>query len=596
MVRNMFSPTTAEGFNPGMANQLPDTTVHSDQNSDDNFGRENNIYLKDLMRNHRVTHAVLNNLCESVNTCSSKISLMNTRMRHLEKFVEKTIKSNNAQFEKNESMISEISTRVDRAFSEISGVDRKLQSVTAEFPEMLSKMESDMDMKIAQNINQTKHEFNTRLTKFPTLNDVKNMCDSSVAQCINEGKLVTRAELNEVNIKMGALNLGASPELDNRIKHLESEIHTLKEMNKKFNTKLQANPPTCPVSDADKHAWENFRRKTEAALDDLPILKGDVAESLKTVSSLDVRSRRLNLIIDQLMESDNEDTFITINKILDHALSPDDRRQVEILKAFRLGAKMTRGPPRKVFVEFSTPKARDIVLENTKTISRIGNEGRIYYLNEDLPDSVKRRKSDLHKYVLYLRDRGHQAHKIGEDVVLDGKRYKFEELNTLSVGLRFLDSRTIFDRGTVAYQSSVSPLSNLFPCYLKYMGRRYSSLEQCYQYNRAIHHNRPELANLILSTNDPYKAMYHSKSIIWEDRNWENTKLSIMEQMIRFKADQVPIFRDLLKFTGTHKLVENSWHFFWGTGCGFLANQVWAGNYRGGNHHGRLLEKVRGSI
>lgn len=595
LVKTLFSPRTADSFSQSMSNQLHGPTDQL-ENTDDNCGRENNIYLRDLIRNNRITNAVLDNIYTSVTDCASNLSLLTTRMVHFEKFVEKNIKKTTARFEKNEAEISEISHKAERALSAALSVDNKIQSVTAELLAMLSKMESDVDNKIKFKANQIKHELNTKVSKLPTLNEVKNMCDSSVAQCINEGKLATRAELTEINNKIGGLKIGISPDFDNKIKRLEQEITGLKEKNKLLETKMQTNPSTGLISNADKVVWETFKQKTESALDDLPALKGDLADSLKTLRSLDVRSRRMNIIIDQLNEAEGEDTQASLNNILDHALSPNDRQQVEVLKAFRLGTKTPRGPPRKVFVELSTPKGRDVMLENARNISRIGNEGKLYYLNEDLPDDIKRRKNDLHKYVLYLRDRKHQANKIGDDVVIDGKRYKFEELNTLPVGMRFLDSRTIFNGGVVAYQSSVSPLSNLFPCKLKYQGRTYTSLEQCYQYHRAIHHNRSQLATLILSTNDPYKAMYHGKAIIWEDRDWETKKLPTMEQMIRHKADQVPIFRDLLKFTGSHRLAENSWNYFWGTGCAFLSDQVWIGNFRGGNHHGRLLDRVRSSI
>lgn len=124
----------------------------------------------------------------------------------------------------------------------------------------------------------------------------------------------------------------------------------------------------------------------------------------------------------------------------------------------------------------------------------------------------------------------------------------------------------------------------------------FTSLEQCYQYQSAIHHQRLELAGLILNTNDQYQSMYHAKSVVLENREWENKKLGVMELMLRHKADQSPIFRDLLKFTGSHQLAEKSSNYLWGTGCGFLSDQVWMGNFRCGNHLGRLLEKVRGSI
>lgn len=603
LVKTLFSPATADTFKQRLLGQpikLSDTTDIANEGTEETISRENNLYLKDLVRNNRVTLAVLDSIYNSVNECSSNLSLMSTRMAQHEKFVEKNIKSTNARFEANESKIAALSLKVDQNFSEIHlQVDQRIQSITAEFPGMLSKMERDVDTKIDLRENKIQTDFHSQLSKVPTLNDVKDFCDSSIRQCVNEGKLVSRTDLIEINRKLEALSVGITPLSDDKFKALETEITNLKRKNKDLETSLNSlhtNPPTGALSESDKKNWENFKSKTEAVLDDLPTLKGDLAESLKTVRSLDVRSRRQNLVIDQLSESENEDTQSALNKILDHALSVSDRQQVEILKAFRLGVKSVNGPPRKILVELSTPKGRDIILENARNISRIGNEGKIYYVNEDLPDDIKRRKSDLHKYVLYLRDRNHQANKIGDDIIIDGKRYKFEELNTLPVGLRFMDSRTIFNNGIVAFQSSVSPLSNLFPCKLKYAGRTYNSLEQCYQYHRAIHHQRTQLAALILATNDPYKAMYHGKSIVWENRDWEAKKLGTMEMMLKHKAEQSEMFRDLLKFTGNHKLAENSWNYFWGTGCGFLSDQVWVGNFRGGNHLGRLLERVRSSI
>lgn len=180
--------------------------------------------------------------------------------------------------------------------------------------------------------------------------------------------------------------------------------------------------------------------------------------------------------------------------------------------------------------------------------------------------------------------------------MIDGKRYKYSELNSLPVGVRLMDSRTIFNNGVVAFQSSISPLSNLFPCSLQYNGNTYPSLEHCYQYTRAIHHNRHQLASDIMANKDPYTAMSFGKLIEIEDQQWIEKKLGVMEMMLRHKVDQCKLFRDLLKFTGTHHLAENSWNRFWGTGSKFCGDQVWFGNFPGSNHLGRLLSKVRSSV
>lgn len=541
LVRSMFSPATAETFSQSILH--PPKTPDVSEGSAESISRENNVFLRDLVKNNKVSMSVLGGIYTSVNKCSADISLMSTRLGKLELYVGENIKKINARFDQNEHKISDLSHKINQTKSELySHVDDRIQNITSEFPEMLSKMERDVDAKIGYSIGKVENEFHSRLSKLPTTNEVKNLCELSVQQCITEGKLASRADLNEINKKLGALKLDNYPNYDEKINQLEKDIASLKEMNKGLEASLKTNPATGIISDRDKHAWEKFKSKTEAALDDLPILKGNMAESLKTVRSLDVKSRRINLIIDQLLETDNEDTLSTVNNILDHALSPQDRHQVEILKAFRLGVKLPRGPPRKIFMELSTPKGRDIILDNSQAISRVGNEGKLFYVNEDLPESIKRRKNDLHKYVLYLRRLGHQASKVGDDIIIDGNRHKYEELNSLPVGQRYMDSRTIFNDGIVAFQSTVSPLSNLFPCKLRYEGYTYTSLEQCYQYHRAVHHNRPQLARLILNTNDPYEAMYHGKSVRWEDRDWENKKLGTMERMIRHKADQSLVF------------------------------------------------------
>lgn len=81
-----------------------------------------------------------------------------------------------------------------------------------------------------------------------------------------------------------------------------------------------------------------------------------------------------------------------------------------------------------------------------------------------------------------------------------------------------------------------------------------------------------------------------------EDYNWAAQKFTVLERLVKHKAEQVPLFFDLLKKTGSHRLIENSWDKFWGSGCPFAVNCVWYGGFPGQNHFGRLLEKVRSEV
>lgn len=147
-----------------------------------------------------------------------------------------------------------------------------------------------------------------------------------------------------------------------------------------------------------------------------------------------------------------------------------------------------------------------------------------------------------------------------------------------------MDSRTLFHNGTVAFQSPLSPLSNLFPCTIIYNGIRYICLEQAYQHQRALHHQRLDTARDIMALTNPYDIMNEGKDFL-DNQEWINRRLPLMESLVRHKLEQVPIFTDVLRSTGTHFLVENT-----------LNPLVWNASYPGQNHLGRILERLRTSV
>lgn len=130
-----------------------------------------------------------------------------------------------------------------------------------------------------------------------------------------------------------------------------------------------------------------------------------------------------------------------------------------------------------------------------------------------------------------------------DDLVIDGKSTEF---NCLPIGQRIMDSRTIFEKGTVAFQSALSPLSNLFPCPINFNRYRYSSAEQAYQHQRCLHHI---YARNILAQQNPYEILSDGKDIT-DDEEWLVKRIPLMERLIRHKFEQVPVFADLLRKTG----------------------------------------------
>ena len=74
----------------------------------------------------------------------------------------------------------------------------------------------------------------------------------------------------------------------------------------------------------------------------------------------------------------------------------------------------------------------------------------------------------------------------------------------------------------LAFQSKHAPLSNLFPCQIKYDGRDNNSVEQGLQYKHAVVCKREDLANKIMETEDPERIMAIARSLM-EFEEWYGT-------------------------------------------------------------------------
>lgn len=201
-------------------------------------------------------------------------------------------------------------------------------------------------------------------------------------------------------------------------------------------------------------------------------------------------------------------------------------------------------------------------------------------------------RNDIQKYMKYMIENKHRIEKSGDDLIINGRRWKTSELNNLPEGQRLMDSRTITRAGKVAFQSSISPLSNLFPCQIKVEGQTFKSVEHAYQYAKCMHHGLPHKAHEIKDQPTAYKAMSLGKDTP-ENVDWLNKRIEVLEKLVRYKEDQIPVFREMLRKTSNNRLVENSWSHFWGSGCNFLADVIWDGTYKGQNNFGRILERVR---
>lgn len=149
--------------------------------------------------------------------------------------------------------------------------------------------------------------------------------------------------------------------------------------------------------------------------------------------------------------------------MVDLVFKDSDKECCKIVRAYLLGRISNNGKPRKIRVEFRDIESKDLFMAYSNGLTRVGNDGKIFYINDDLPESVKRRKTDIYRYIKYMQlERGHMVERSGDDLLINGQRWRICDLNKLPVGDRLLDSRTLYKNGMLAFQSSISPSAICF--------------------------------------------------------------------------------------------------------------------------------------
>lgn len=136
------------------------------------------------------------------------------------------------------------------------------------------------------------------------------------------------------------------------------------------------------------------------------------------------------------------------------------------------------------------------------------------------------------------------------------------------------------------FNNAYAFLSNFYHCRIEYDGAVFPTVENAFQAAKYVENNKPAVYQEFASIT-PGEAKRRGRKLPLR-RNWDNIRLSIMEELLRNKfADAV--LKQRLLATGNHELVEgNHWHDnFWGScTCDRCRN-------KGQNQLGKLLMKLR---
>ena len=126
------------------------------------------------------------------------------------------------------------------------------------------------------------------------------------------------------------------------------------------------------------------------------------------------------------------------------------------------------------------------------------------------------------------------------------------------------------------FRGHLEPLSNMYPCIIKWKGHNFYSSESIYQYEKALRHGEVSLAEKIKITRNSYECKKLTKHIITSNV-WKNTNVVLMYKILQTKHKYCEKYRaDISQYD---EFVEDTFDKFWGKG--------------GSNMLGRLHLKVK---
>lgn len=310
------------------------------------------------------------------------------------------------------------------------------------------------------------------------------------------------------------------------------------------------------------------------------------------VTAHDIKDKHFIITIDGLPESKNlSTTDVLIDRLKKDAqitLSAADFTSI-----FRVGKpRKAKASPRQIKLKLANEDARSKPLScRGKLVSTEGSPQ--IWINEEHPEAYKRRKIMLRELIKHIKGlEGHTASIESGGLRLDGKFYGPDQFNDLPPNCQPHNVQVIdMPHNTTLFAGEWAFMSNMFPCSFEYEHTRFTSSEQCYQFNRARSNNELSKAHRIIISDDPFTCKRIGDSVL-ESADWDAVKETTMHDINKLKYEQNPHLIDLLLATGDRTLQEATTDPTWGIGVGIRSKAAKENTSKGANLFGKILMQL----
>ena len=284
----------------------------------------------------------------------------------------------------------------------------------------------------------------------------------------------------------------------------------------------------------------------------------------KDVKSLELYSRRENLLIDGITESPQENVEIKVKQFLKSVLKMDDVDKIQFSRIHRLGRQpykflKARADPRPVIVRFHFYPDRDRVWKASWNMDK-----KIYRVREDFPESVLQNRRALLPCLMAAKKDQYikKAQLRGECLILDGKEYTVDNIKEIPFRLRWTvkGEHFISQCNSTFFFGKDCYLSNFHSCLFKDDQNEYSCSEQYFLEKKALMFDDETTASAIKRETRPERMKAMSYNIKGRDENiWNKHARGIMEKAVTLKFRQNPHLQQKL-LASRGRLVEANKH------------------------------------
>lgn len=327
--------------------------------------------------------------------------------------------------------------------------------------------------------------------------------------------------------------------------------------------------------------WAEIKEK-KIILAGIPESKG---ESVKSVAVNNLKS---------VLEKSTEKQQTVGYKGPKFATSVESFSASAIDSAYRIGKYRKGAPPRGILVSFVKTDDRRLILKAKNSI-KMGTDVN-FYINEDQSVDTRNHRASIKRLSKSAKDTGLDSSTSGDKLIIDNKLFNSDELDLVPNRVLRSCAQEKWVTGGLAFRGERSVFSNFYTKPFFVDGYRYISVEQYFQYAKAVYFEDHNLARKIVMTSNPNKIQNLGDKIEIDEEDlddWIEYSREVLDKGIFAKFSQNPSLKKDLLATGECKLYEATTDMNYACGINLVSKKWEDQSWEGQNLTGRALVEVR---